>query len=176
MPLTDIAVLLVLALTLPTAITLLRRRGVRGRRLLVAGWTALLGLVLVTTMLSHSADIGRNLYLGARTGSGAPWSYNFRTYALFLLAGVLIAQGVRMLLAVAAMARGEDAGRADALRAAGVTLAVVAPLVPVHHFFAVPLTGIAAVAVVLLALPPRGAAARRAERGEERAEPETAGV
>jgi hypothetical protein len=178
MPLIDIAVLLVLAVTVPAAITLLWRRGIRGRRLLVAGWLALLGLVLVTTMLAHSADIGKNLYLGARAFDGTPWSYNFRTYALFLLAGVLITQGARILAAVAAMARGEEAGWSDALRTALVILVVVAPLLPVHRFFAVPLTGIAAVAVLLLALTRRGAVARPTLRGAGRAEAvqEVAGV
>lgn len=152
----ELTVLLSVAIAFPGSVVLLWRRGIRGWRLVAASWLSLFGFVLTIMMLGHCADVVRNLSAGGRAMDGAPWGYTFRTYALFLLAGVLIAQGIAILHSVAGIGRGDEAAWWNATRATLYTLAVVAPLIPIHRFFAVPGTAMATLSLLVLVLLGRG--------------------
>lgn len=154
----EIAVLIGVAVAALSSVALLWRAGVRGWRLIATAWLSLFGFVLTIMMLGHCADVLRNLVIGGQAMDGAPWGYTFRTYALFLLAGVLITQGLVVLRSAAGLARGEAAAWASAMRATLYTLAVVAPLIPIHGFFAIPGTAIAMVSLVVLILLGKGSA------------------
>lgn len=167
----ELTVLLTLGIAVPTSLVLLWRRGVRGRRLFATGWLSLFGFVLTVMMLGHCADVVRNLSVGGQAMDGAPWGYTFRTYALFLLAGVLITQGAVILRSVAGLSRGEGAAWSNAMRATLYTLAVVAPLIPIHSFFAVPGTAMASVSLLSLLLLGRGSAEPAHVPGETSADP-----
>lgn len=158
----EITVIFSLATAFPISIALLWRGGIRGLRLALASWLSLFGLLLTIMMLGHCADVVRNLSAGGQALDGTPWGYTFRTYALFLLGGVLITQGIAILGSVAALSRGDAAAWSRAMRATLYTLAAVAPLIPIHRFFALPATGVATLSLLALVLLGRGPGEQRA--------------
>ena len=152
----DNVVLASLVIATAWLIVRLRRRGARGRRLAVSGAAAFYGALLLITMTAHTGDIVSRLWIG--TGyDGKPMAYGFRVYGLFLLAAVLMGCGGVVLRAALALGAGDDAARRAATFGAVATLAVVAPLVPIQPFFAIPLTGLGVllVAVLWLVAPTR---------------------
>ncbi|HEV2736807.1 MAG TPA: hypothetical protein VGV85_18350 [Longimicrobiaceae bacterium] len=149
MPLADIAVLLSIAISTPALVVLLRRRGLRGRRLFSAGLVGFYGVVLVVTMTAHCIDIFSRLCVG-KGYDGAAFTYDFRVYGLMLLGVLLIACGARLLRS-ALEAGHADAARGTAARTTLLVLAVVAPLIPIHSFFAIPLTALGVLTLVVLA-------------------------
>lgn len=134
-------------------VRLLRRRGVRGRRLAAAGWGFFFGLFLVVMLSMHTLVIS-GLRLFERP-AGTALAYDFHLYSLLLLAAVLIAQGARSLRAAAAVATGDARGWREGARATAVVLAVAVPLVPLQFFGSV-LTAMALVNLGVLALARRG--------------------
>ena len=81
-----------------------------------------------------------------------PISYDFHRYPLFLLAAVLIACGIALLRAAWGIAGDAVDARRNAQRAPAITLAVVAPLLPIQLFFALMHTVLALIALAVLAL------------------------
>lgn len=160
MPLTDLAVLLTLGIATPVVVLLLRRRGLRGRRLFTAGWLGFYALVLVVSMAAHSVDIVWRLFVG-RGYDGAATAYDFRVYSLVLLGAVLIGFGVRLLMATRELGRGLASARSGAAWTTLLALAVVAPLIPIQPVFAIPLTVLSALTLLVLAWA--GAPPERAE-------------
>jgi hypothetical protein len=150
MPLADIAVLLSIGISTPALAVLLRRRGLRGRRLFSAWWVGFYGIVLVVTMAAHCIDVLSRLYVG-RGYDGAAFTYNFRVYGLMLLGALLIACGARLLRSALEVGQ-PDAARGTAARTTLLVLAVVAPLIPIHSFFAIPLTVLGALTLLVLAV------------------------
>lgn len=149
MPLIDIAVvLLVLGGTAGSAVWLWRR-GTRGGPLLTAGCAAFYGVVLAVTMAAHSADVLSRLVVGTGHG-GAAFVYDFRTYALLLLGALLFACGSGILRTVPGLGGRSGAARSTALRMTLLSLAVVAPLIPIHGVFAIPVTGIGLLTLLVL--------------------------
>jgi hypothetical protein len=149
MPLADIAVLVSIGISAPALAVLLRRRGLRRRRLFSAGWVGFYGVVLVVMMTAHCIDILSRLYVG-KGYDGAAFTYNFRVYGLMLLGALLIACGVRLLRSALEVGHA-DAARGTAARTTLLVLAVVAPLIPIHSFFAIPLTALGALTLLVLA-------------------------
>jgi len=147
----DRIVLAVIALCSLALIATLYRRGVRGRRLITATVVGFDGIALSAMMLGHTVDIAWRLYLGT-SYEGAPMTYDFRRYSLFLLAAVLIACGIALLRAAWGIAGGAANARRNATRAAAITLAVVAPLLPIQFFFALMHMVLASIALAALAL------------------------
>ena len=152
MPSSDQIVLLGVAIATPLTVILLRRRGAHGRDWFSASWLAFFGIALLLMMSTHTVEVVYNAVRGGRTIEGQPWAYNFRTYSLLLLAGVLLSQAVRALRVLPRVARGEARGWRIALSAAAIVLAVSAPLIPVHAFFGVMWTVISALTLIVLAL------------------------
>jgi hypothetical protein len=147
-PWSDLAVLLGIILSTGWWMVRQRRRGLRGGRYAAAAAVGFLGLTLVVTMTAHCLDVLSRLAIG--TGyDGAPFVYNFRTYSLLLLGAVLIAGGVRLLHVASFIGTPVDA-RGPAVRSLLAVLALVAPLIPVQGFFAIPLSAMAGVAVPLV--------------------------
>jgi uncharacterized membrane protein YhaH (DUF805 family) len=109
------------------------------------------GIVLTAMMAGHCLDIASRLYIG-RAYDGAPMTYNFRVYALFLLGGILIACGVELVRAAIAIAARAAHARRRALRPAWIALLIVAPLLPIQLFFALIHTVLAAVTLLTLAV------------------------
>lgn len=159
MPSSDQLVLAGVAIGAPLAAVLLRRRGARGRAWFSATWLAFFGIALLLMMSAHTVEVIYNTIRGGKTIEGTPWAYNFRTYSLLLLAGVLLSQAIRALRAALLLARGDSAGRKRALSAAAIVLAVSAPLIPVHAFFGMIWTVLSALTLVILALAPHSGSA-----------------
>jgi hypothetical protein len=147
-PWSDLAVLLGLVLSTGWWIARLRLRGFRGGLFAAAAAVGFLGLTLIVTMTAHCLDVLSRLVIG--TGyDGATFVYDFRTYSLLLLGTVLISVGVRLLRIASVVGTSADV-RGPALRALLAVLALVAPLIPIQAFFAIPLTAIAGVAMLLV--------------------------
>lgn len=151
MPFIDFVVMACVLIGTSAASVLLWRRGLRGRRLLAAAWLAFYGVVLTVMMTAHSVDVLYATTHGGGSGDGTPRAYDFRTYALHLLGGVLVWQGIRVLRSVAAMGRMRREDRSRPAEAAVVTLCVVVPLIPIHAVFAVPFAVLSALTLVVLA-------------------------
>ena len=152
MPSSDQVVLLGVAIATPLSVILLRRRGARGRHWLSASFLAFFGSALLLMMTTHTVEVVYNTMRGGKTIEGSAWAYNFRTYSLLLLAGVLLSQALRALRVVPALGRGDPAARNKALSAAAIVLAVSAPLMPVHAFFGIMWTVISALTLIVLLL------------------------
>ena len=149
MPLTDIAVLLSIGISTPALARLLWRCGMRGRRLFTTVWVGFYGLVLAIMMVAHCIDVLSRLYIG-QGYDGAAFVYNFRVYALLLLGAALIGCGLRLLKTALDLSHGGAAARSGGVRTTLLVLAVVAPLIPIHSFFAIPLTALGALTLLLL--------------------------
>jgi hypothetical protein len=148
-PLSDLAVLLGTFVSTGWWMLRLRRRGLRGGRYAAASAVALLGLSLIITMTAHCLDVLSRLAIG--TGyDGAAFVYDFRTYSLLLLGTVLIASGARLVRVSHRIGASAVEARAEATRALLVVLALVAPLVPIQGFFAIPLCAMGATAMLLV--------------------------
>lgn len=155
MPLSDVAVLVATALFTAMFVAVVWRRGVRGRRLLAAGWLAFFGFMVTDMMLAHSIEIGYHSIVGGTSFTGAEWKFDFRTYSLQLLGAVLIWQGVRSILAAFGIARGDVSARRAAFVSMGLVLAVVAPLIYIHAFFGYLLSGLSVVSMLVVAVAVR---------------------
>ena len=147
----DRIVLAAIALCSVAFVAVLFRRGTRGQRLFTASVVGFNGIALSAMMLGHTVDIAGRLYIGT-SYEGAPMTYDFRRYSLFLLAAVLVACGIALLRAAWGIASGTGDARRNALRAAAVTLAVVVPLLPLQLFFALIHTVLASISVAVVAL------------------------
>jgi hypothetical protein len=148
-PWSDLVVLLAIFVSTGWWMVRLHRRGLRGGHYAVASAVALLGLALIVTMTAHCLDVLSRLASG--TGyDGAAFVYNFRTYSLLLLGGVLIACGGRLLRVSSLISESSADARLQALRAVLTVLAVVIPLIPIQGFFAIPLCVIAGLAMLLV--------------------------
>ena len=148
-PLSDLAVLAAITLATILWVRWLWRRGVRGRDLLASGWLGFLGLVLIVTLLAHNVDIASRLIV-SRGHDGPAFGYNFRFYSLQLLGVVLIGCGVQLVRAAAGLGLGNPAARGSAMRTLALVLLVVVPLIPIQAFFAIPLSVLGAVALLLV--------------------------
>jgi hypothetical protein len=109
------------------------------------------GLALVISMLAHTIEITWHFVRGDAQFSGEPWTYDFRTYSLVLLAAVLIAVGLGVLEAASALSRDRigSAKRGAALSVA--TLAIVLPLIPIQPLFGLMFSVLAALSLLVLA-------------------------
>ncbi len=141
-PWSDLLVLLGIVASTGYWLRLLRRRGLRGGRFAVAAAVALLGLVLIFTMTAHCLDVLSRLLIGAGY-DGKAFVYDFRVYSLLLLGVVLIACGVRLLR----ISLGTGAGSGHTVTA---VLILVAPLIPIQAFFAIPLTVLSGSVLLLI--------------------------
>ena len=146
----DIAVLVSVVVGTAVLAYLIRRWGTRQRRFWETLWLAFFGLFLVISMVAHSLDVLSRLAIGT-SYAGEPFPYNFRVYSLLLLGAVLIALGLQLLQQVRGFARWNAAARSNALRTTCLVLAVSVPLLPVHAFFAVIITTLAVLSVLVLA-------------------------
>lgn len=147
----DLLVLLATALSLPLAAVLLARRGARGADLGAAVGTAAFGIFLVAAMTAHNVEVAVGWFVRERLSGDGPHGLDFRTYALFLLGGILTGAGVVALRAAPGVGWGLRSRRRSALRAVGTTLAVSVPLVAVHAFFGVLVTALGLVTALVLA-------------------------
>jgi hypothetical protein len=144
----DLVVLLGIVISTVWWTIRLRRRGLRGGRFAAAALVGFLGLALLFTMTAHNIDVLSRLVVG--TGyDGAVFGYNFRTYSLLLLGSVLIAAGARLLSVSSSIGTQRDA-RGPAARVILIVLALVVPLIPIHGFFAIPLSATAGAAMLLV--------------------------
>jgi hypothetical protein len=110
-------------------------------------------------MTAHCLDVLSRLAVG--TGyDGLAFAYNFRVYSLLLLGLVLIACGLRLLRISLAISARMPEIRGQAVRAVATVLILVAPLIPIQGFFAIPLTVLSGVLLVLVLwrIRPAGAA------------------
>ena len=111
---------------------LLRKRGIRGKRLLAITWIFFYGTFVTVMLFMHNFVI-----LGLRIFGGAAntnFSYDFHLYSLILLGSVLFLQGVRSLRADLLLRDEDENGRHEALRATWIVLAVAVPLIPLQFF------------------------------------------
>jgi hypothetical protein len=158
MRLMDLAVLGSFAVGSVLMVRHLRRSGLHGRTLSLVAVVAASGLLMVVSMAAHTIDVFARLYAG--TGhDGAAWSYDFRVYSMLLLGFLLGACGARLIRLAPRLAGRGGAERMEAVRVTLVVLAIVLPLLPVHGFFAVPATLVAALNLAVLLLLHRGAPA-----------------
>ena len=125
------------------------RIGARGTRLMRAAATGSYGMVLAIAMSAHIVDILSRWHLGQRH-DGTPLVYGFHLYSLLLLGTVLTALGLWLLRAAVSLATGDARGRSHALGATLCALAIVVPLIPIQAFFAVPLSVLGGVVLLLL--------------------------
>ena len=138
MSISEIAVLLVIALGTVVFTHRLWRMGARGWRYAV-GWSlCFFGLVLVASMTAHIVEILLRLALGT-TYPGPAFRYDFRAYSL-LLFGVLLGTAGLFLFRLGGAIGRAGGSRLAALRAVVVVLLLVVPLIPIQAFFAVPLS------------------------------------
>jgi hypothetical protein len=148
-PWSDLAVLLAIIVSTGYWVRLLRRRGLRGGGLALSSAVAFLGLVLIVTMTAHCLDVLSRLAIG--TGyDGLAFVYNFRVYSLLLLGVVLIACGLRLMRISLVIGARTPEIRGQAVGAVATVLILVAPLIPVQGFFAIPLTALSAGLLVLV--------------------------
>ena len=150
MALTDIVVLLVIGIGTTTSTILLWRRNIRGRSLFAAAWLSFYGLALTASMLAHSVEIIYRAATRLDAGGGFASIYNFRLYSLLLLAALLIWAGIQCLRAAPLLGRGSAEARRAALRASGVALAIVAPLIPIQAVFGTLLTVLSVLSLLML--------------------------
>jgi hypothetical protein len=129
------------------------RRGARRRLLAGAIAAGSYGIVLTVSMSAHIVDILSRWSVG-QGYDGTLIAYDFRLYSLLLLGGILTACGVRLLRAAGALADGDARGRASAAVAATCALVLVLPLIPIQSFFAVPLSVLGTLVLLVLAGTP----------------------
>lgn len=156
-PWSDLLVLLGITVSTGYWVRLLRGRGLRGRGLALSSAVAFLGLVLIVTMTAHCLDVLARLAIGSGY-DGRPLGYNFRVYSLLLLGLVLIACGLRLLRLSLAIGAQTREMRGPALRALATVLILVVPLIPIQGFFAIPLSALSGVLLLVVL--------RRAQPGE----------
>ena len=148
MPVADLLVLAAILLGTAAVVRRLHRAGARGRRLAAGGALVTHGVVLVVMMTAHCADVLYRLAVGSWY-TGAAARYDFRLYSLLLLGGVLVAAGGGIVRDAVALAVGDGNRRRAVRRGVILSLVVVAPLLPIHAFFAVPLTALALVSLAV---------------------------
>ena len=158
----DLVILILIATSTLGAVLLLRRLGARGRALAAAVGLAFFGLVVTLMMGAHSVEITYHLLAGENRFSGEPWQYDFHFYALQLLSGILIWQGLAALRSAWRVAAG--AGDRRALRPILITLVLAGPLIPVHAFFGLMYTVLSV--MTLLVVGGAGAPALREPRSD----------
>ena len=159
MPYIDPVVMVCLALGLVGCAAYAWRSGARRGRFAALFFAAFYGWTLVVMLAAHCADVLYATVLHHPSFSDhRPMTYNWKTYSLLLFGGLLIRQGVRCLRAARAMARGVDRARVDVLRAAGVVLALVLPLIPIHAFFGWLISGATTLTLLVVGLAGRGVA------------------
>lgn len=146
----DLVVLISIVLLTAYWARLLWRRGARGRSLASAIAAAFLGIVLVATMTAHTLDVLSRLWIGT-TYQGGTFQYSFRAYSLFLLGAVLITVGIQLLAASLGLGMASERAYRGALFWIAITLLLVLPLVPIQRFFAIPLSVLASVIMLLVA-------------------------
>jgi hypothetical protein len=146
-------ILVLVGVLLGTALLFSWHRSVhaRGRALVAATWLGFFGLFLVLSMVAHTVEIAWHLMRGDAQISGEPWTYDFRSYSLLLLAAVLIAIGAGVLGAAANLSRGRGNGRHAATVLTAATLAVALPLIPIQAFFGLLVSGLAGITLLVLA-------------------------
>jgi hypothetical protein len=148
-PWSDLLVLLGITVSTGYWVRLLLRRGLRGRGLALSSAVAFLGLVLIVTMTAHCLDVLSRLAIG--TGyDGRAFVYNFRVYSLLLLGVVLIACGLRLLRISLAIGAQTRPIWGPAVGALATVLILVAPLIPIQGFFAIPLSALSGVLLFLV--------------------------
>jgi hypothetical protein len=158
MPHVDQIVIACLALGLLGCAAFAWRAGARRGRFAALLFAAFYGWTLVVMLAAHCADVTYASVLHTPSfGDQRPMTYDWRTYSLLLFGAILIRQGVRSMAAARAMARGDDAARGEALRATGLVLALVLPLIPVHAFFGWLISGASALTLLVVGLAGRGA-------------------
>ena len=148
----DLAALLLLLLGTAISAALLWRKNIRGWSFFSMAWLAFYGLVLSSLMLGHCTEILYQTVARGMAHEGTSWTYDFRFYSLELLGALLIWCGIRYLWAAMRLSRGEVAGLRIALGNTLVVLAIVAPLIPIQTFFAVPLTAFGVLTLFILKL------------------------
>lgn len=144
MPYVDQAVQVLILLGVPSVVLALRRRGARGRRLVAASASALLGYVLLVMMTAHNVDVVHGVAVRGVRFDGTPFRYDFHAYALLLLGAVLTWPCVLAARLAGPLGRGEAGARGAALRVVAAVLAVCLPLIPVHACFGVLISAVAA--------------------------------
>lgn len=97
---------------------------------------------------------------------GAPFRYDFRAYSLLPLGAVMVAAGLRLLRLSQELGAGTAGGRGRAVRTLVAVLALIAPLIPVHGFFAIPLTVVGSATLRLALWPPGAMDARPASAAD----------
>jgi len=150
MPLSDLIVLLVIIGGTITSAVLLWRQSIRGRSLFAAVWLSFYGLVLTAMMLAHSVEVVYRALASRATVNNSPPIYDFRLYSLLLLGALLIWAGVECLRAAPILSRGSAEARRAAVRASVVVLAIVVPLIPIQRLFAVLLTVLSILSLLVL--------------------------
>jgi hypothetical protein len=110
---------------------------------------AFYGIVLIVSMTAHIVDILSRWYVG-RGYHGTPLGYDFRLYSLLLLGVLLATLGLRLVRSALRLSRGDPAGRSGALATAGLALIAVVPLIPIQRFFAVPLSVLGTLVMLIL--------------------------
>jgi hypothetical protein len=163
MPHVDEIVMLALLLGLVACAGSQWRRGLRGARLLAVVFAAFYGYALVAMLAAHCADVAYSTFVHNRSPDGSVFAYNWRTYSLLLFGALLIRQGAHCLRAALRLGGGEQAARADVLRAVGVVQAIVLPTVPLHGVFGTAVAVWSALTLVVVAAATR-APARLAAR------------
>jgi hypothetical protein len=151
MPHIDQIVLTLLALSLVGSIVFQARRGARGGRLAVAALATFYGLVLVTMLGGHCADVLYGLTHHLTSIHGQPFAYEWRTYSLLLFGVLLVRLGARCVVAAASLGRGAAEARAAFLRTAATVLVIVVPIIPIHAFFGWLITGMTLLALTVVA-------------------------
>ena len=151
MPHIDLIVVVALVASFAACARLMWRRGARGR-LLAAGLVAGFHATAVVVMLAgHCLDVTYSTVLGNRSVDGSVFAYNWRTYSLLLFGAVLIRLGVACLGSALRLASGDVAARTELLRSIGVVVLVVAPTIPLHGIFGWAISGLSAVAALVVA-------------------------
>jgi hypothetical protein len=110
----------------------LRKRGLRGRRLLANTYIFFYGVFLTVMLFMHNFVI-LGLRIFDRPASGNS-PYDFHLYSLILLGTILFLQGLGCLRAALLLRAGDENGIRRARRASWKVLAVAVPLVPIQFF------------------------------------------
>jgi len=148
----DLAALILLFLGTAISAVLLWRKNIRGWNLFLMTWLVFYGLALSAMMLGHCFEILSQAVATGMAQKGTSWTYDFRFYSLLLLGVLLIWRGIWYLLAVTKLSRGDMAGWRIALNNTFVVLAIVVPLIPIQTLFAVILSILGAVTILILKL------------------------
>jgi hypothetical protein len=141
MPHVDQLVMLALGLGLPAWAAYAWRRGLRGLPFAGVLLALFYGHTLVVMLGAHCADVVYNTARGRSTVDGAPMHYSWRVYSLLLFGALVMLLGARALRAALRWSRGDADAPAAVLRAAGLVLALVLPVVPIHRFFGLLVSG-----------------------------------